>query len=95
MILSIAGPIVFAVLSVYYLGQAQWEFFILWSVGLLYWMGSKALQRRSVTGFEEFLKWRAFRLFMKDFSNLKAYASQSLIIWERYLVYATAFGIAA
>lgn len=93
-ILSIAGPIAFAILSVFYMGQAQAGFFILWPVGFLYWMGSKALQRRSIAGTEEFSKWRAFRSFMKDFSNLKAYAPQSLIIWERYLVYATAFGIA-
>jgi uncharacterized membrane protein len=93
-ILSIAGPIAFAILSVFYVGQAQWEFFILWPVGLLYWLGSKALQRRSITGTEEFSKWGAFRSFMKDFTNLKAHAPQSLIVWERYLVYATAFGIA-
>jgi uncharacterized membrane protein len=94
-ILTLAGPIVFSILSVFFMGQANLGFFVLWPVGLLYWMGSKALQRRSVKGIEEFSKWRAFRLFMKDFSNLKAYAPQSLIIWERYLVYATAFGIAS
>lgn len=93
-ILTLLGPIVFSILSVFFMRQAVLGFYVLWPVGLLYWLGSKALQRRSVTGTEEFSKWRAFRSFMKDFSNLRAHAPQSLIVWERYLVYATAFGIA-
>ena len=86
--------VIFSILSMFVMGKDNWGFFVLWPVGLLYWVGSKALQRRSIAGTEEFSKWRAFRSFMKDFSNLKAHAPQSLVIWERYLVYATAFGIA-
>ncbi len=93
-ILTLAGPIVFSILSVFFMGQAVIDFYVLCPVGLLYWMGSKALQRRSMIGAHEYSKWSAFRSFLKDFSNLKSYAPQSLIIWERYLVYATAFGIA-
>jgi uncharacterized membrane protein len=70
-------------------------FMIFIPVGLLYLVGAHALKRRTKKGAEEYAKWRAFSSFMKDFSNLKEYGPNSIIIWERFLVYATIFGIAS
>ena len=61
-------------------------------VGLLYVFGQKALRRRTTKGAEEFSKWKAFRSYLKDFSNLKEYGPDSIVIWEHFLVYATLFG---
>jgi uncharacterized membrane protein len=77
------------------LGNPTWFFMSLVPVGFLYAFGHSALKRRTEIGKQEYSKWKAFRLFMKDFSNLQAYGPKSLIIWERFLVYATVFGIAS
>lgn len=77
------------------LGNPTWGFMSLVPVGFFYAFGHSALKRRTELGKQEYSKWKAFRLFMKDFSNLKEYGPKSLIIWERFLVYATVFGIAS
>lgn len=82
-------------LSVIFFGAPTLGFFALVPVGLAYLFSFNALKRRTQKGKEEFIKWKAFRSFMKDFSNLKEYGPKSLIIWEQFLVYATVFGIAS
>lgn len=39
-------------------------------------------------------KWKAFKKFLKDFSLIQEYPPESIIIWNKYLVYATALGVA-
>jgi uncharacterized membrane protein YgcG len=43
---------------------------------------------------ERMARWRAFRRFLKKFSSLPDAPAMAVIIWERYLVYATALGVA-
>ena len=38
--------------------------------------------------------WRAFRRFLTEFSSLPEAPALAVVIWERYLVYATALGVA-
>jgi uncharacterized membrane protein len=38
--------------------------------------------------------WRAFRRFLTEFSSLPEAPALAVIIWEKYLVYATALGVA-
>lgn len=40
------------------------------------------------------MKWNNYKRFLEDYSLLKEYPPESIIIWEEYLVYATALGIA-
>jgi len=40
------------------------------------------------------LKWNNYKRFLEDYSLLKEYPPESIVIWEEYLVYATALGIA-
>ena len=44
-------------------------------------------------GTDEKEQWRAFKKYMEDFSLLKDKEVPALVIWEKYLVFATAFGI--
>lgn len=44
-------------------------------------------------GIDEKEQWKAFKKYMEDFSLLKDKEVPALEIWEKYLVYATAFGI--
>jgi uncharacterized membrane protein YgcG len=43
---------------------------------------------------EPIARWKAFRRFLKRFSSLPDAPALAVIIWERYLVYATALGVA-
>ena len=40
------------------------------------------------------LKWKNFRKFLKDNSLMKEHPPESIVIWNQYLVYATALGVA-
>lgn len=45
-------------------------------------------------GVNEMAKWKGLNKFMEDFSMLDKREIPEIAIWEKYLVYATAFGIA-
>lgn len=45
-------------------------------------------------GVNENKQWQAFKKYMEDFSYLNEKEVPHLIVWEKYLVFATAFGIA-
>lgn len=45
-------------------------------------------------GINEQEQWKAFKKYMEDFSLLDEKEVPQLVIWEKYLVFATAFGIA-
>ncbi len=45
-------------------------------------------------GLVYYKKWQKFRAYLTDFSMLKEYPPESIAIWESYLVYATALGVA-
>ena len=44
-------------------------------------------------GLEEVAQWKGLKRYMEDFSLLKEKEVPDLVLWEKYLVYATAFGI--
>lgn len=48
----------------------------------------------TVKGLEEREQWKGLKKYMEDFSLLKEKEIPDLVLWEKYLVYATAFGIA-
>ena len=50
--------------------------------------------RLTKKGINEKEKWVALKKYMEDFSLIKDKEVPELILWEKYLVYATAFGIA-
>gem|GEM_PF-637277 len=50
--------------------------------------------RWSKKGRTYYLRWKAFEKFLQDFSLLSTYPPDSIKIWEDYLVYGTALGLA-
>ncbi|HCZ05973.1 MAG TPA: hypothetical protein DHV12_02365 [Thermotogae bacterium] len=50
--------------------------------------------RWSKRGREYYLRWKAFERFLRDFSLLSTYPPDSIKVWENYLVYGTALGLA-
>lgn len=64
--------------------------------GILSFICSRNAKKVSVfsdKGAEEMQQWKALRKYMKEFSLLKDKEVPDLILWEKFLVYATAFGI--
>lgn len=45
-------------------------------------------------GREHYLKWTAFKQFLLDFGSFKDKEIPEIALWDKYLVYATVFGIA-
>jgi uncharacterized membrane protein len=56
--------------------------------------GRKLWTRRSRAAQEEAERWDAFRRYLTDFPRLQEAPPATLDLWERYLVYGIAFGIA-
>lgn len=50
--------------------------------------------RRTTDGAIEAARWEAFRRYLTDFSRLEEAPVVALDLWDRYLVYATVFGVA-
>lgn len=65
--------------------------FILHFILLIYVLSS---QKRTIRGNEDYQKWNAFKNFLNDFGSFETKELPEIILWERYLVYATIFGIA-
>lgn len=55
---------------------------------------AKNIIRRTKEANEDYTKWKAFKKFLEEFSNMKDYPMPGIIVWEHYMVYATEFGIA-
>lgn len=64
--------------------------------GALAWViGGRFLRPRLPVDLRERMgRWAAFRRFLKEFSSLPEAPALAVVIWERYLVYATALGVA-
>lgn len=67
---------------------------VLFGVSIILQAYLASIERRSKKGNEDYVRWRAFEKFLKEFTNIKDYPMPGLTIWEHYMVYATAFGIA-
>jgi uncharacterized membrane protein len=63
-------------------------------IGITYLIYIHRFQRRSKSGNELYAKWKAFRNFLMNFSNMEDYPIPAIIVWEHYLIYATVFKLA-
>lgn len=52
------------------------------------------LNKRTRRGVEDYSKWKSFKKFLKDFGRFNEKELPEITLWERYLVYASIFGIA-
>ncbi len=50
--------------------------------------------KRSTKGATHYAKWKAFKKFLEDFGRFDEKELPEIALWERYLVYASIFGIA-
>lgn len=69
------------------------EFAMAFVFGILVGAKPEILGRWTEEGRVQEKKWAAFKKYMQDFGLLKEKTVPDLILWDYYLVYATAFGI--
>lgn len=63
-------------------------------VAVLYGIYVSTFKRRSVNGNNDYVRWKGFRNFLLEFSQMKDYPIPGIIVWEHYLVYATSLKVA-
>lgn len=61
--------------------------------GIIFMIYLFAFQKRTRRGSEDYNKWMAFKRFLKDFGRFEEKDLPEITLWERYLVYASIFGI--
>lgn len=52
------------------------------------------VKKRTKKGIEDYAKWKAFKRFLKDFGKFDDKDLPEVKLWDKYLIYATAFGLA-
>ena len=108
--IAIAGFIVAAVILIvipgtrWRSGAPRWTDIVLLAVGicmvvnaaalLFAFLHAKVWRRRTKAGETEAERWQAFRRYLTDFPRLQDAPPATLQLWERFLVYGIAFGIA-
>lgn len=73
------------------------EFFLLHTVifaAIIFIVYLGTIQRKSEKGIEHYAMWKGFKNFLNDFGAFDTKELPEIILWERYLVYATIFGLA-
>ncbi len=67
---------------------------LLLSAGVVELLPARVWRRRSEAMWESAERWEGFRRYLRDFPRLGEKPADSLPLWERYLIYGIAFGLA-
>jgi uncharacterized membrane protein len=94
----VVGPLLDARLTLFDLDVMRVGLVVVTAVGLVLtmWLATKHVLwvRRSKEGARLDARWQAFRRFLRDFSRLEEAPAISLVLWEQFLVYGIALGVA-
>ncbi|MEG1558606.1 MAG: DUF2207 domain-containing protein [Bacilli bacterium] len=80
---------------VFYFGISILLFVIIAVSSFLFIIYVLSVSKRSPKGNEDYNKWNAFKNFLNDFGRFDEKELPEIKLWERYLVYATIFGLAS
>lgn len=81
----------------YFSFQLQTGLILPWICGILaviFLFYCAFLKKKTKRGIEHYTRWKAFKKFLEDFGTFDTKELPEIALWERYLVYATVFGIA-
>lgn len=92
-ILTLLVTILIFLVFVYYQVDYFPCFFLL-PTGVAFLFYTIFIKKRTKKGNEDYLRWKAFKNFLNDFGNFKVKELPEIVLWEKYLVYATVFGLA-
>ncbi len=68
--------------------------FIALIVGIIFFLYTLFFSKRTLRGNDHYLKWTAFKNFLNDFAAFDVKELPEITLWQRYMVYATLFGLA-
>lgn len=89
---SLLGLGIFSLVLGLNLNNALVYFVLIISIfGIVYFVVAK---KRTIKGCEDYAKWMAFKKFLLDFGRFNDKEILEIHLWEKYLVFATVFGIA-
>ena len=77
------------------LQMVSWFAFIDWTVAwIMLVLPKDVFGRWTKVGREYYLRWKNFEKYLSDYSLIKEKAPESVVLWDQYLIYGTAIGIA-
>ena len=89
--------LVYSIILTFFIANNNIEFIpgiITVLVAIIFMIYVMTFSKKTKKGIEHFAKWQAFKRFLNDFGNFSVKELPEIILWERYLVYATVFGLA-
>lgn len=92
-ILMLLISILIFLVVMYYQVDFTLCYFIL-PLGIIFLLYTIFIKKRTRKGNEDYLKWKAFKNFLNDFGAFQVKELPEIVLWEKYLVYATVFGLA-
>ena len=63
-------------------------------LAVIFFLYTLVIYKKTKKGSEHYARWKAFKNFLNDFGSFELKELPEIILWERYLVYATVFGLA-
>lgn len=89
--------LVYSIILTFFIANNNIEFIpgiITVLVAIIFMIYVMTFSKKTKKGIEHFAKWQAFKRFLNDFGNFSIKELPEIVLWERYLVYATVFGLA-
>ncbi len=68
--------------------------FVNMTLSIIFFIYTLAFFKRTKKGNEDYVRWMAFKKFLNDFGTFDTKELPEIKLWERYMVYATIFGLA-
>ncbi|MGI6309707.1 MAG: DUF2207 family protein [Bacilli bacterium] len=87
------GLITLVFLNLNFYINPAWIFSII-MIGVLSLMYITTFTKRTEKGHDHYYKWQAFKRFLLHFGRLDEKELPDIMLWEKYLVYATVLGVA-
>lgn len=84
--------ILILIIALFLLSTTNYVFYAL-STFIILWISPNPLER-TYYGLDQYYKWKSFKKYLKNFSNLDKAEVPTVVIWEHYLVYAISLGVA-
>lgn len=89
--------LVYSIILITFITHNNIEFipgFITVLFAIVFMIYAISFSKKTKKGVEHYARWQAFKRFLNDFGNFSIKELPEIVLWERYLVYATVFGLA-
>ena len=84
----------FIILATIYFNVDTWMSLVVMAISIVFLIYTFLIKKRTKKGQEDYVRWKAFKHFLEDFGRFDIKELPEIALWERYLVYATVFGLA-